>query len=298
MKKNFYILILTTIFICIYSCTKDDLISNKGNGGPQFGPFINPLDSVGLIHNEALEYYRLNFRSLVEDKLVMDIDSVFYLKRSAFDNCINAAISFGTIRGYNIDVMNQVRLDIVNIYNHANMFTNINGEAVVKFAEYYWDDIINAMIDLNNLDSLELSYILPVVISAQNDSSLAYSQSLIDSIPLQGMSPDTLPKLFAFCSIWNHSRYYWIDQGGYQIILNNNTKNSYFNSILTDKKKKGWKPDNNQKLIMSDALGAGIGLVGGNVGVIIGTAVFSMAEAEDQKNNNSVWDSKYMPWNW
>lgn len=146
------------------------------------------------------------------------------------------------------------------------MIIEINNEDVLKNIYNELDDIFDALLTDNIIDSTSYDAFELIYSSIENGNSLAYNQAIIDSLELSLHPNYSNAQLSTFISIWNASSEYWDDYPAPQGL------------------------NDNQKLIIADASGSLFGSLWGGVGAIVFGAIASCAEAEAQERGNSNWD--------
>lgn len=271
MKK----VILGLIFaLLLASCNEEQLLNNHKYGNDFLNTMFptNPYNLVGKQHNEIVDYYKCVYQKNVSDRFFYH-DGVSYITRATYDNMINAISDYMVnILEYNYNDVQSEYSRINQFYSDFGLFVTIDGNDYVKILKDY-HGAINYMYQRGYCDSA--TYSVAMKIYTQNEQGFTCDVlEVIDGIERDLVASNwSNQNLASFISIFRNSEEFW----AYPITTYKDSS-----QIIC-----GLSPG--AAIALADGLG---GLVG-TVGWMVGSPLFwgtlaSMAEAEDQANNNSI----------
>ncbi len=261
-KLSIAMILLSTI---LFSCKEEVPVKSvefvKTNNSSTSS---NPNDFYGIHHNAILDYYKDSLRFNVLNRIILH-NGNYLVTDSCLNNIFKSCKNYCLINGYTANQIDNVIDSINNFIYEYNLITEVNNKDAYKSIYNEIGSINSSLVINNKIDSATYEAINLVCQSVNNNNSLSFTQSIIDSLELTIQPNYENSQLGMFISIWNASSNYW---DGYPTPQGIN---------------------NNQKLILADAAGSLFGTLWGGVGSIVFGALASCIEAETQERGNSNW---------
>jgi hypothetical protein len=207
--KNLLLLFFSLFLFFGCKETTNNKQDNIINGNNSIQTENNPLDSVGIIHNELLDFY--HNRNLPHDSSHFNrftYNNTKYLRKSEFDDMVNSCVAYGISKGWNLNTISIDTGKVYSLFRNANMFENINGTMVVKDISTNLSNLLQSSLNLGFLTNNEYQIILPIL-NAYNAKNYSLCDSLINNLSLDTYNSNTQPSIFIFKSVYNHSTQYW-----------------------------------------------------------------------------------------
>lgn len=273
MKKMYLVicgLITLTFFV---ACNKENGLENElfNNNRETFNQTLNPYDSVGIIHNEVVDYYKCHYQNNVTNRFFL-YQNESYVTKAAYDNILTSIQDYLVNTLYYNQTEVQNAIDSLQAFNtNFGLATIINGNQYVKILKDYYG-AINYYYNRGQLDSTTHAIALTVyTLDAPGYvCNLEQEISEIESNQIPGWPNEHIGN---FLATYRHSELFWAAP----IATLQDTTQPLICGI-----------NPNQALASADAAGALLGLVAGPIGSIVCGAAATCAEAEDQENHMSI----------
>lgn len=229
----------------------------------------NPYDSVGKLHNDICHHYKTYYQENIETRFY-EFDSVSYISKAAYDNIINAIYDY-TVNylNANSDTILFITNELYSFNNNFGLDTNINGVDYVKILKDYMG-AIDYYNGANILDTETYSFLSNIYINNEPYYNCNI-ESLIEN-ETNAQEPNWPNSIISsYIAVYYHSKEFWEPI-----------------STLTRPQPCGLSPS--QAIIVADAAGYVVGTLmsGGPWGGFVGSTLYSLAEAEYQKNGISL----------
>lgn len=273
MKKMYLVicgLITLTFFV---ACNKENGLENElfNDNRGTFNQTLNPYDSVGVLHNELIDFYKEHYQNNVSNKFFY-YQSQSYLTQLAYDNIL-ASIEDYMINtlDYNSSYIQSIMASIQAFNIDYGLAVTINGNQYVKILKDY-----HGAINYNYLQGRIDSTMFNMAMNIYTTTTPGYTCNLeqaISNIESAQIPTWSNSDIGNFLSLYRYSEALWESPIA---TLQDTTQ------PLTC----GINPT--QALAIADAAGLVLCSWMGPIGAAIGAAAATCAEAEDQENNISI----------
>ncbi len=174
----------------------------------------NPYDSSGYYHNHALIEYYTNSRAghtydCVDNFKLVDGDST-YLKMNLFEDGFASAKTYLTANGVSASGLDSAKAEFDDMMSTVGLTKNVSGTLVMNNIFGYLSDLVSESKDRNHISTTEFDILNPIALKADDYDNDAVD-SLVKLIDLTALSSSSVPNVFRFVSIYNHSVAFWTD---------------------------------------------------------------------------------------
>jgi hypothetical protein len=272
MKKIIFIinLILLTVFI---SCNDNQILDNKiiNSENPHYIGTNNPYDSIGTYHNEIVDFYKSVYQTNVINRFFY-YDNISYITIEAYNNMLNCIKDYSDYAlGWDSIVVENTIDSLNALYDNLGLFVTIGGTEYLQILKDF-----HGAINYCNSQGAYDPETFAAFITIYDNSELGFVcniDDIVDSLE-SSQIPDWSNEIIGYyLSTYRHSEEFWEDP----IATIKDTTQPY---------PCGLNPD--QALAAADGGGALVGALWSGIGAIVVGAIATMAEAEDQENNNSI----------
>jgi hypothetical protein len=109
---------------------------NSKNENPSLLSLTNPSDSIGVMHNELLDYFKMDYEDTLNNYL--KYQGIAYYKRIQYENFKLCAYDyFVNYKLYSPSEINAIIDSLDNFYQEQGLFVTINGIDYVKIIKDY-----------------------------------------------------------------------------------------------------------------------------------------------------------------
>lgn len=258
-------LIFLAFFITLVSCTDNETnVPKISKNTYSIDLAVNPLDSSGYYHNDALNYHfdriwsNVDSLDILISRYIYEYSGEKYFKRNYYDSLTNNLRSYLYFKGFSQNVVDNVNF-IDSMFTNLQLFTTVNGVEVVKHLRPEILNIVNYCIANNRISQTAYASITSIINNYYNGNDEVAAE-LSNSINLEDYNINDNPNIFIYKSIYNASLEFWGDTTGYPGLIKP-TGNKHNNEILF------WKA------FFSSLVDAGWGALGGAAAGPAGAAV-------------------------